>query len=199
MLTLFFYSTKLASTMKHLLLFALFQSILSIKAAAVYEEIKPVPQNSNISPLRSPIFPHQPPQEPPSNEVSPKTDTEIEPSSKTTCYSSGDCQQFFADLLSMNDRKKRELEYLETVATALLDNFLENDAVEDNKGHIQEIARASYSEPLLVTLARYFDKYADKSIKKHTKALIFFLVHVLGKVFGMFKYLLRVISQYGIL
>uniref|UniRef100_A0A6P7FVA1 Uncharacterized protein LOC114334444 n=1 Tax=Diabrotica virgifera virgifera TaxID=50390 RepID=A0A6P7FVA1_DIAVI len=115
------------------------------------------------------------------------------------CYLSDSCQNFVRSNFVFNERRKRDLEYIETILVALLDNFVEQDLRDDKGDHIQEIARPLYTEPLLITLSKYFDKYADREVKKHVKALIFILTHIIGKVFGVFRSLVAFLASYGIL
>ncbi|XP_072388006.1 uncharacterized protein [Diabrotica undecimpunctata] len=115
------------------------------------------------------------------------------------CYLSESCQNFVRNNFVFNERRKRDLEYVETILVALLDNFVEQDLRDDKGDHIQEIARPLYTEPLLITLSKYFDKYADREVKKHVKALIFILTHIVGKVFAIFQYFVAFLASYGIL
>ncbi|CAH1108111.1 unnamed protein product [Psylliodes chrysocephalus] len=203
-----------------LLTAVLFQALVSTKSAAIYDQIKAL---SDLHPsTQDNLVIFDKPLQEPKRDFHLQTTTssqEIEPTNSKpsvftigsvvtsvlailiplkACYSSDNCKQYVLDFFTLNDRRKRDLEYLETILVALLDNFVEHDVQED-RSHVQEIARPSYAEPLLVTLAKYFDKYADKTVKNHAKALVFFLVHVLGKIFGIFQYVIKLFSQYHIL
>ncbi|KAG5887865.1 hypothetical protein JTB14_011401 [Gonioctena quinquepunctata] len=96
-------------------------------------------------------------------------------------------------------QRKRSIDYIEPILVAIMDTFVENEMKATDQ-NVQETTQPIFNEPpMLVTLAKYFDKYADKEVKRHVKAMLFFVVHILGQLYKFLQSLVRYLGYYGIL
>lgn len=101
-------------------------------------------------------------------------------------------------------RKRRNMKYLEPILVAIMDTFVESElqSTTENINDVEDkpknnAAHYPQPEPMLITLAKYFDKYADRDVKKHVKAMLFFLVHILGRLYSIFQGLIIFLFENG--
>nr|CAH7751910.1 unnamed protein product [Callosobruchus chinensis] len=123
------------------------------------------------------------------------------------CFIMGKCQKLMEpyrkqldDEISgrqSNIRKRRNLAQYEPFLVAILDSFLQNRELWDAPNEVE--VNQVYKEPLLITLAKYFDRFADREVKRHVKAVLFFIVHVLGRLYAIVHHFVRILMSYGLL
>ncbi|CAH1988541.1 unnamed protein product [Acanthoscelides obtectus] len=123
------------------------------------------------------------------------------------CFIMGKCQKLMEPYRKQLDdefsgntgkiRNRRNLAQFEPYLVAILDSFLQNREVWDSPNKVE--VNPMYKEPLLITLAKYFDRYATTEVKRHVKAILFFIVHILGRMYAVVHYFVRYLMNYGLI